>query len=313
MISSNPRRFAALATIAILGWAGLGIAQAPKAKDEALDDLLKKVEEVSKPRELPGKPVEAKPAKPGEVAPKDQDLDSLLDKLGQSDDKASPDGKKPEPPPAGSDADDKMKPDDGKAKNQDDKAKKDSKPKAKELSGKEKDLDEVLDEIAGKKKRPKPGEKGQGQKKGGGEDDGPLGDLVKQMREVEQRLGKPDTGEQTRQKQTEIVKRLDTMIEQIRKSQGQGQAMRMIRRGNKPGQPGQDSTGALANGPPPVRPEKPKTKGVVALDKNPWGHLPPELRAEMDNVFKEELLPSKEDLIKRYYLSVSKKSLSREE
>ena len=33
----------------------------------------------------------------------------------------------------------------------------------------------------------------------------------------------------------------------------------------------------------------------------------------MDNVFKEELLPSKEELIRRYYLSVSKKSLAREE
>ena len=33
----------------------------------------------------------------------------------------------------------------------------------------------------------------------------------------------------------------------------------------------------------------------------------------MDNVFKEEPLPSKEELIRRYYLSVSKKSLLREE
>ena len=300
MIRSTYRRFSALSTLAILGWATLGLAQDAKPKDEALDDLLKKVEEVSKSKDTPAKP---DAAKPGEVAPKDKDLDSLLDKLGQTKDEASPDGKKPEPPPAG--ADDQKKP-------ENDKAKKDAKPKPKALSGKEKDLDEVLDEIAGKKKKPKPGEKPQGQKTQG-EDEGPLGDLVKQMREVEQRLSKPDTGEQTRQKQTEIVKRLDTMIEQMRKSQSQSQAMRMMRQGNKPGQPGQDSTGALANGPPPMRPEKPKPKSVVALDKNPWGHLPPELRAEMDNVFKEEVLPSKEDLVKRYYLSVSKKSLSREE
>jgi hypothetical protein len=300
MIRSTYRRFSALSTLAILGWATLGLAQDAKPKDEALDDLLKKVEEISKPKDTPAKP---DAAKPGEVAPKDKDLDSLLDKLGQTKDEASPDGKKPEPPPAG--GDDQKKP-------EDDKAKADAKSKPKALSGKEKDLDEVLDEIAGKKKKPKPGEKPQGQKKQG-EDEGPLGDLVKQMREVEPRLSKPDTGEQTRQKQTEIVKRLDTMIEQMRKSQSQSQAMRMMRQGNKPGQPGQDSTGALANGPPPMRPEKPKPKGVVALDKNPWGHLPPELRAEMDNVFKEEVLPSKEDLVKRYYLSVSKKSLSREE
>ena len=42
-------------------------------------------------------------------------------------------------------------------------------------------------------------------------------------------------------------------------------------------------------------------------------HLPPELRQEMDNVAKEVMLPSKEELIKLYYLSVSKKSLTREE
>ena len=33
----------------------------------------------------------------------------------------------------------------------------------------------------------------------------------------------------------------------------------------------------------------------------------------MDNVSKEEALPSREELIRRYYLSVSKKSLIREE
>ncbi len=307
MIRPHSRRIATLSAAAILGWAGLGIAQAGKPKDQALDDLLKKVEEVSKPKDA-AKPDAAKPVLPGQVAPKDRDLDSLLDKLGQTDDKPSPDGKKPEPPPGG--ADDKKKPEDEKGQGADEKPK-DAKPKSDGLSGKEKQLDEVLDEIAGKKKKPKPGQK-PGQKQQG-EDDGPLGDLVKQMREVEQRLGKPDTGEQTRQKQTEIVKRLDTMIEQMRKVKTQSQAMRMMRKGDKPGQPGQDSTGALANGPPPMRPEKPKTKSVAALDKNPWGHLPPELRAEMDNVFKEELLPAKEDLIKRYYLSVSKKSLSREE
>ena len=36
------------------------------------------------------------------------------------------------------------------------------------------------------------------------------------MREVEERLGKPDTGEETRKKQTEIVKNLEQLIEQMR-------------------------------------------------------------------------------------------------
>jgi hypothetical protein len=47
--------------------------------------------------------------------------------------------------------------------------------------------------------------------------------------------------------------------------------------------------------------------------KDEWGHLPEELRQEMANVFKEEYLTSKFDLIKRYYQSVSQKSLVRGE
>ncbi|MFO0891052.1 MAG: hypothetical protein U0790_18145 [Isosphaeraceae bacterium] len=39
---------------------------------------------------------------------------------------------------------------------------------------------------------------------------------------------------------------------------------------------------------------------AMAGGKDIWGHLPAELRQEMENVFKEEALPAKEDLIKRY-------------
>jgi hypothetical protein len=41
--------------------------------------------------------------------------------------------------------------------------------------------------------------------------------------------------------------------------------------------------------------------------------LPDELRQEMDNVSKEEPLMSRQELIRRYYLSVSKKTLTRGE
>jgi len=326
-------RPSALAAALILGWAALGLAQAPaKPKDEAIDDLLKKVEEAGKPRDTPAtvKPDagpkadskakdggKARPAaKPGAVDAKDKDLDDLLGKLGASKDAPAADDKGGPPPPGGEPG----KPDpasggDGKGK---DKNKKDGPgagaPKD-GLSGDDKGLDEHLQELAGKKKKTKPGQKGgQGQGKGQdkGEEDGPLGDLIKQMREVENRLGKPDTGEETRQKQAEIVKRMDTLIEQMRQSQGQSQAMRMIRQGKQPGKPG-DQPGAMAQGAGPMRPEKPRPKSVLALDKNAWGHLPKSMRDEMANVDNEGLLPSREDLIKRYYLSVSKKSLTRGE
>ncbi len=328
-LSIGSRSLVALTVAATLALSGIAFAQqGGKPKDDALDDLLKKVEETAK-KEAPSSTAksgdaEKKPAKPGEVAPKDKDLDSLLDKLGQSKDEASPDGAKPPPPPgAGGDDKDKdkgkgsdnkdKKPGEGQGKDSKDQKRDASKSKADNLTGRDKETDEVLDELMGKKKKPKPGD---AQKKGQkqGEEEGPLGDLVKQMREVEERLGKPDTGEQTRQKQAEIVKKMDTMIEQMRKMQSRQQAMRMMRQGQQKGQQqGENQDGDLANGPPLQKPEKPKPKNVLALDKNPWGHLPPELRAEMDNIFKEDLLPAKQDLIKRYYLSVSKKSLAREE
>ncbi len=140
-----------------------------------------------------------------------------------------------------------------------------------------------------------------------------MGDLIKQMREVEQRLGKPDTGDETRQKQTQIVKRLDGLIEQMRLVRSKSQMMRMMRTGQQPGQRGEQAGTDPQQGVGLQKPAAPRPKSVVSADKNPWGHLPPDLRAEMDNVFKEEGLPDKLDLIKRYYLSVSKKSLSREE
>ncbi len=314
MTTPRPRRLAALSTALVFGWGLVGLAQGPaKSKDDDLDDLLKKVEQAAKPKEDP-----AKPAKPGQVAPKDKDLDDFLEKIGQDKDKPNADGKPPEPPPGGGAADD-MKSDPKGGKGDKDRAKKpdpkksdSAKPKKDDgLTGEDKDLDEHL--SGADKKKPRNGQQGgrQGQKKG--EEDGPLGDLIKQMREVEQRLGKPDTGEQTRQKQTEIVKRLDGLIEQMRLVRTQSQMMRMMRQGQRPGQQGQQATNDPQQGVGLQKPAMPRPKSVVALDKHPWGHLPPDLRAEMDNVFKEAGLPNRLDLISRYYLSVSKKSLAREE
>ena len=81
------------------------------------------------------------------------------------------------------------------------------------------------------------------------------------MRDVEERLNQPDTGEETRKKQNQIVKNLDKLIEQIKNSPSQSQAMRMIREGKKPGdQPGAkpgNQPGSMANGPPRPRPRSP--------------------------------------------------------
>ena len=67
---------------------------------------------------------------------------------------------------------------------------------------------------------------------------------------------------------------------------------RMRQQGQKPGdQPGQ-TPGANAAGAPPMKPAKPSDRHALAGGKDIWGHLPDELRQEMENVFKEEALPS---------------------
>jgi hypothetical protein len=306
------------------GWVGRAVAQdagKPK-KDAALDDLLKELEEAKSDGPAAGakpgtakpagdsKPASAKPAekpkaapaggsKPAaDVAPRDKALDSLLEKLGETPDKPTPDdhrgggggmpppdAKKKEPRPGGGPR----------------------KPAAEELTGKSKDLDEHLEELTGRRKK----KKGEGD-----EGSGPLSDVIKEMRDVEQRLGKTDTGEETRKKQQQIVKNLDTLIEQMRSASGQSQGKQKRQLAMKPGQqPGQNqpgqTPGTTGGNAPNTRPEKPTNRRSLAGGKDEWGHLPPELRQEMENVFREEFLPSREELIKRYYNAVARKAVKR--
>jgi hypothetical protein len=290
MLPMRPVALAA-ALFAILCVAPPGWAQ-DASKDDALDQLLKQAEGTGG-SEAP----ESRP--PGEVAPKDQALDNLLEKLGETKDAPTAPGR-PEAKPA--------------AKPEDQPAPAPPAPDGPEaLTGKAKDLDEHLEELTGRKKKKPPREGGQGQPQGGG----PLDEAIKKMREVEQRLGKPDTGEETRRKQEEIVKSLDSVLQGLRamKGQGQGQMIRIVRRtAPQPGnQPGQNNPGAQPGGAPRQRAERPTDQHSLANAKDEWGHLPPDLKTEMDNVSQEKPLPKKQELINRYYLSVAKKSLSREE
>jgi len=313
MISARSWIASALTAVAFgLACPVAGLAQDPAkpkdketapAKDEPLEKLLEKLEEKEKADAGKDKDKE-KDKKPGEVAPKDQDLDKLLEGLGQTKDTPSPDDKKPGggpgadapmPPPKEGEGD--KKPDD--------------------LKGKDLDLDKELLKITGKKEAPKNQKQGKPE-----EENGPLGQVIKEMRDVEERLGKPDTGEETRKKQTEIVKNLDTLIERIKNAPSQSMAMKMIREGKQPGpqgppkQPG-NQPGAQANnqGTPPTKPVDPKKKAALNLDlaKSVWGQLPAQLRDQMDNVLAERALPSKEELIKLYYMSLGNKNASKED
>ena len=263
----------------------------------------------SPPQAKPAAKQAGKPAKPSssgssDVSSKDKELDQLLEKLGETRDEPAAEDRTRGRRPPGEDAE-PSQPSTGKS----DQAKSKSKPGANNpgLEGKDKELDERLEEFAGKKRK-----KNQSDQQAG---TGQLGQIIKEMRDVEQRLEKPDTSEDTQGKQKQIVKKIETMIEQIRQSSSSGMAMRQVKQpGGKPGsqQPGQ-TPGANAQGAPPSKPAKPSDRHSPAGGKEVWGHLPAELRQEMENVFKEDALATKEDLIRRYYLSVSKRKLVREE
>lgn len=322
---------AAALTLALIALAP-PLAHAQDASDDAaLDALIKEVDDAGKedaPRPEPRpsdapkpKPDEdekpkaddqptAKPQgqpKPDELSGKDKDLDVLLESLGETRDE--PDARDERKPPGGPGGEDQDK---GQGPGEDDKDQKqdpgEGRDRQPRLTDKDKALDEELEELSGRRRKRNRRDDGQG------EASGPMGELIKEMRDVEKRLGEPDTGEETRGKQQQLVKRLETLIEKIR--QESRQQSRMTQRqteqqGGKPGdQPG-DQAGNNPGGAPNQRPKTPTDRRSLAGGKDAWGHLPPELRQEMENVAKEDSLPSSEELIRRYYLSVSRGKLNR--
>jgi len=239
------------------------------------------------------KPATVKPKGSGAVPTKDQELDSFLEKLGETKDTPTPEdhprnsspGGQPPKQPSGAE-----------------------KPDPAKLGGKDKELDERLEEYTGKKKKRSPSDE---------QRSGPVGEIIKEMRDVEQRLNKPDTSEDTRNKQKQIVRKIDTLIEQVRKS-GSSAGRLMLRRVRQPGgqQPGQqpgDQQGALARGAGPMKPAKPTSQHSTAGGKDIWGHLPADLQNVMEATFKEQPLHVKAEMISRYFLSVAKGKLVREE
>jgi hypothetical protein len=331
MVLKSARFILAFAILAATAGGGRAWAQeAGKSKDDVLDSLMKELRESEKapakpakpdttetkkatgpqdkarvspranvPRDNAGKASATQSEKPsavknpdaGKLAPKDQAIDDLLGKLGESkDDPTAAEEPRNRAPGQGP-----TEPSRGQ------------KPGADKLGAKDKDLDERLEELTGrKKKRPSSDQ----------ERTGPIGEMIKEMREVEQRLGKPDPSEDTQKKQKQIVKRIETLIEQVKQQGGSagGMAMRRMRQqGQQPGQQAGDQPGAQGRGAPPMKPAKPTGTHSTAGGKDIWGHLPAELREIMENSFKETELDSKKELISRYFLSVDKGKLVREE
>ncbi len=283
--------------------ASLVVASAASAQDDALDLLLEKAQgekkDAADPSTKPDKTRSdsAQGKADRKAEPKDKALDELLEKLGKTED--APETKGRQGPPSG----DAEKADDAAPT-------KPGAPKADPLDPQKKPLDEHLERLTGRIRKNPQDEQDDSQSKSDPAD-GPIAEAIKKMRDVEQRLGQEDTGEDTRQKQEQIVKDLDQMIKRAR----QMSQSRQRQRGNP--QPGQPQPGDEQNNPnDPQRgtqanqPKDPKSRDMLAENKDVWGHLPPSVRAELENSFKAEALPKKRALIDRYYMSVMKKSMN---
>lgn len=344
-------RLATALTLVGLWLAGGSLARAQDApSDDALDKLLEKVEgkpsrtpdapkadvkkddkpkadaprpEAKKDEKPKADPKDRKtdPARPADGKGKgdtsrgespDESLDKLLEGIGETTDQPEAKGK---PMPGGGDeppADIPPMPGGGG-----DKPQQPEDVNAGKLKGGEQQLDERLEEILGRKNRKKNQQQGGEGGQGGGPSDpsdGPLGETIKKMDQVERKLGEKDTGEKTREEQQQIVDGLKQLIKQAQQQggQGKGQRTRTIQQAENQGngqQQGQQ--GNTGSGTGPQKPKRPDGKTVLAENKDEWGHLPPELRGEMENVFKEEPLPRRKSLIDRYYISINKKSVNR--
>ena len=301
---------------------------ADAGRDDALDSLLEKLsdpvpkdrpavkqtEESKDQGQAADKDQAAEPAKPAadesaepkgrdgaKVSAEDQAIDDLLEKLGATKDEPTPDDRPKQPGGAGGEP---PEPPSTKGDSGDDNGERSDSG----LDDADRRLDERLEELAGRKRKRNQSESDPG------EGSGPMGEIIKEMRDIEKRLGEPDTGDETRGKQKQIVKRLETLIEQIRQSNsGSGQGTKMVRQAGRRQQGEQqgDQTGTNPGGAPLTRPARPTDRQVASGGKDEWGHLPAELRREMENVFKEDSLPIYQDLIRRYYLSVSRGKINR--
>ncbi len=155
-----------------------------------------------------------------------------------------------------------------------------------------------------------------------------LARVGKNMRATEERLAQKDAGEGTRQIQRDILKDLDSLIEQTKRQQQQQQqqnASRSRERGNRQTaqrpqpqrQPTPADKPAQGQQPREQRAQNQPGKGgkgqrgemnrIADLYKEVWGHLPETMRQEMDQYAREQFMPRYSELLKQYYATIAEK------
>ncbi len=150
------------------------------------------------------------------------------------------------------------------------------------------------------------------------EDDSPLVSIARQMRGVEDALGRTDSGPATQEAQARIVANLNELLKQAAKGAGQcrpsqgkppSTAPRQpIAQPNAPPKPGTGQPKATPNAAQPkkpdataAKPKRPDMQEMLSLIKRLWGELPERERNQMLQLPPEEFLPKYETMIEDYY------------
>lgn len=166
------------------------------------------------------------------------------------------------------------------------------------------------------------------------EDDGLLERVVRGMREAGTRLESNDTGEETRKLQQQVVQSLDELLKAAQQQQQQSQSSASqspkpqppgAGQQPKPQQPPQtgaaqpagEGGGQQTRSDDAAESTERADRGVLReaeikqrlrLTKDVWGHLPPNLRQQLLNVYSEKHLPQYEELIRAYYEALAEQS-----
>lgn len=170
----------------------------------------------------------------------------------------------------------------------------------------------------------------------------PLDAIVERMRTAQQRLLKTETDKETRELQTQIVKDLDVLIEQLKNqkpppksnqnqpppmgdsdqnmpprgsgqpkpqnSEKQGSGGEKQPQGASSNQTQGDKSRQSTNQPSQQRLSPEEEAARQRMAKDVWGHLPPALRQQLLNVYSEKFLPKYDELVRKYYEALAEQN-----
>ncbi len=151
-------------------------------------------------------------------------------------------------------------------------------------------------------------------------DDNPLIRIEQKMRQVEQRLNQRDAAAETQSLQQQIAQELKVLLEQLQQqqqqqsqnqqnSQQQQQSASSSDQQNQQQSASSNPSNQAANKPAEdseerlgkVDEEQIKPEDLKELFQRAWGHLPPQVRQQMQAAAQEQFLPKYEMLIEDYF------------